>query len=46
MTAAVLVGGLFVAALAQPAGRLEVRARIQPDYGITETQSFRLVLKI
>ena len=46
MTAVVLVGGLSVAALAQPAARLEVRAFIQPDYDITETQSLRLVLEI
>ncbi len=46
MTAVVLVVGLSVAALAQSAAGLEVRAFIQPDFGITETQTLRLVLEI
>ncbi len=47
MTAVVvLVVGVSVAALAQPAGQLEVRAYIQPDFDIKETQSLRLVLEI
>jgi len=46
MAAVVLVGSLFPAALAEAAGSLEVRAFIQPDYDITETQTLRLVLEI
>ncbi len=44
--AVVLVVALFAAARAQSAERLEVRAYIQPDFNITETQTFRLMLEI